>query len=132
MYRLFIFSFFLNCLLPGCKSREEASSKNVPKAHEIVIGLIPEENIFRQIDRYQPLVDYLSSKSGLNIRLKVLPGYGNVINNFIPLGVYGAFFGSIIYVLAYANLGVEFLARPEDIDGISTCHGLIYAGRTTE
>jgi len=127
MYRLFIFLFFLTCLLPGCKAREEVSSKNVPKAHQIVIGLIPEQNIFRQIDRYQPLVDYLSSKSGLTIRLKVLPGYGNVINNIISLGVDGAFYGSFTYVLAHAKLGVEVLARPEDIDGISTYCGLIFA-----
>ena len=127
MYRLFIFLFFLTCLLPGCKGREEVSSKNVPKSHQIVIGLIPEQNIFRQIDRYQPLADYLSSKSGLTIRLKVLSGYGNVINNFISLGMDGAFFGSFTYVLAHAKLGVEVLARPEGIDGISTYHGLIFA-----
>ena len=114
MYMLFILLFFLTCLFPSCKGREEVSSKNVPEAQQIVIGLIPEQNIFRQVDRYQPLVDYLSSKSGLAIRLKVLPGYGNVINNFISVGVDGAFFGSFTYVLAHAKLGVEGLARPED------------------
>jgi len=126
MYRSFIILFLLICVLPGCKGQEEVSEKNKPQAQQIDIGLIPEHNIFRQIERYQPLADYLSSKSGLNIRLKVLPRYGNIINNFISSGVDGAFFGSFTYVLTHAKLGVEVLARPEDINGISTYHGLIF------
>jgi len=87
---LFLFLLLL-CALPGCKSQEEASSKNGPKLQQIVIGLIPEQNIFRQIERYQQIADYLSSSSGLKIKLKVLPGYGDLITNFASSGVDGAF-----------------------------------------
>ena len=121
-----IFIVLLLCILPGCQSQEQGSLKNDPKTQQIIIGLIPEQNIFRQIDRYQPLADYLSSKSGLNIKLKVLPGYGNIVTNFVSSGVDGAFFGSFTYVLAHAKLGVEVLARPENSEGTSTYYGLIF------
>lgn len=125
MQKLFIL-FLLPILFLGCKGREPEPPKTAPPTAQIVIGLIPEQNIFRQIDRYQPLADYLSARSGIKIRLKVLPGYGNVVNNFVSSGVDGAFFGSFTYVLAHVKSGVEVLVRPEDSDGISTYHGLIF------
>jgi len=126
MYRFFILLSLLVCLLTACKGQEKTPSENAPKAQQIVIGLIPEQNIFRQFDRYQPVADYLSSEGGLNIRLKVLPQYGNIIDNFVSLRVDGAFFGSFIYAVAHAKLGVDVLARPEAVDGISTYCGLIF------
>ena len=59
-----------------------------------MIGLIPEQNIFKQLERYQPLADYLSKKIGASIELKVLTRYGNIIDNFVSLGLDAAFFGS--------------------------------------
>jgi len=91
----------------------------------VTIGLIPEQNIFRQMDRYEPLASYISKKLGVKIKLKVLPRYGNIIDNFVSQGMDGAFFGSFTYVLAHAKLGVEVLARPENNEGRSTYHGLI-------
>ncbi len=126
MHRLFAILVILMFLLPGCKSPKEVPSGNAPQTRQIVIGLIPEQNIFRQMDRYQPLADYLSSASGVTIKLKILPAYGNVIDNMVSSGVDGAFFGSFTYVLAHERLGVEVLARPEDNDGKSTYHGLIF------
>ena len=92
---------------------------------KVTIGLIPEQNIFRQMDRYEPLANYISKKLGIKIKLKVLPRYGNILDNFVSQGLDGAFFGSFTYVLAHAKLGVEVLARPENNEGISTYHGLI-------
>jgi phosphonate transport system substrate-binding protein len=119
------------CILPGCKGSEVGTSANAPKVRQVVIGLIPEQNIFRQVDRYQPLADYLSAKLNLDIRLKVIPGYGNLINNFAYSGVDGAFFGSFTYALAHTKLGVEVLARPEYSGGTSTYHGLIFVRKNS-
>ena len=91
-----------------------------------MIGLIPEQNIFKQIERYEPLADYLASKMDIEIKLKALARYGNIIDNFVSLGLDGAFFGSFTCALAQRKLGVQVLARPEDLDGSSTYHGLIF------
>jgi phosphonate transport system substrate-binding protein len=109
----------------GCSKTE---TKTEPKKQKpnLLIGLIPEHNIFKQLERYEPLANYLSKKIGADIKLKVLTRYGNIIDNFVSLGLDGAFFGSFTYTLANAKIGVKAVARPESIHGISTYHGLIF------
>jgi phosphonate transport system substrate-binding protein len=91
-----------------------------------LIGLIPEENIFRQLDRYEPLAEYLSEKIGTRIKLIIIPVFGNIVKNFDSAGMDGAFLESLTYALAHTKLGVEVLARPEDLNGVSTYRGLIF------
>jgi phosphonate transport system substrate-binding protein len=106
--------------------------KKSPPKESFLIGLIPEQNIFEQIERYEPLADYLSEMIGINIKLTVLTRYGNIIDNFVSMGLDAAFFGSFTYTLAHAKLGVEAIARPVNIDGTSTYYGLIFARKGGE
>jgi phosphonate transport system substrate-binding protein len=118
------------CLVIGLSSHAAEPGPN-PKTSinqkSLLIGLIPEHNIFKQLERYEPVADYLSKSIGITIKLKVLTRYGNVIDNFTSLGLDGAFFGSFTYALAHAKIGVEAIARPESTSGSSTYHGLIFA-----
>ncbi len=113
-------------LATACSSPETAAPPTAAREGSLLIGLIPEQNIFRQIERYEPLAAYIGDKTGMKVRLTVLPRYGNIIKNFVSEGMDGAFFGSFTYALAHAKLGVEVLARPEGLDGTSTYHGLIF------
>ena len=119
----------LSCLimLMACAQGECRQRAANPNPKVLVIGLIPEQNLFRQLERYTPLADYLSGKIGLKIKLKVLARYGNIIDNFVSSGMDGAFFGSFTYALAHQKIGVEVLARPEGFDGVSTYYGYIFA-----
>jgi phosphonate transport system substrate-binding protein len=122
------FCFLLILMLAaGCERTETVSPKKPgpgPGGEKtLLIGLIPEQNIFRQMERYQPLADFLSKRVGMKIRLTVLPRYGNIIDNFVSTGMDGAFLGSFTYVLAHEELGVEVLARPVSLNGTSTYHG---------
>jgi ABC-type phosphate/phosphonate transport system substrate-binding protein len=36
-------------------------------AAELIIGLIPEQNVFRQMKRYQPIADYMREQFGIEI-----------------------------------------------------------------
>jgi phosphonate transport system substrate-binding protein len=116
------------CLLAvsGCSREEKPPRAKVPPREQFLIGLIPEQNIFKQFERYEPVAGYLAGKTGLRITLKILPRYGNIIDNFRQAGIDGAFFGSFTYALAHAKLGVEVLARPLALDNTSTYHGLIF------
>ncbi len=116
-------------LLPACgpspsppASRETATGKGPV----LLIGLIPEQNIFRQMERYEPIAWYLSKAAGVGVRFTVLPRYGDMVANFVSAGLDGAFFGSFTYAVARGKLGVEALARPVDLRGTSTYHGLIF------
>ena len=92
----------------------------------LLIGLIPEHNLFRQVERHDPLAHYLSKKIGMKVKLKVLSRYGNIIDNFVSESMDGAFFGSFTYALAHAKLKVNVLARPQMLNGESTYYGLIF------
>ncbi|RJP22915.1 MAG: phosphate/phosphite/phosphonate ABC transporter substrate-binding protein [Deltaproteobacteria bacterium] len=116
------------CLLAllACSRQEPAPPPRQAAETKLLIGLIPERNIFKQIERYEPLAEYLFRKTGAKVSLKILPRYGNIIENFRSSGLDGAFFGSFTYALAHAKVGVEVLARPVALDNTSTYHGLIF------
>ena len=119
---------FLVCLplFAACSPQEPPARAKKPHVDNLLIGLIPEQNIFSQMERYEPLMAYLGRKSGTKMKLKILPRYGNIVDNFNISGLDGAFFGSFTYMLAHAKIGVEVLARPVSPDNTSTYHGLIF------
>lgn len=93
---------------------------------EMLIGLIPEMNVFKQKERFEPLTEYLSEKTGVKVNITILTRYGNIIDRFIAEKMDGAFFGSFTGALAIEKLGVEPIARPVNLDGSSTYHGYIF------
>jgi phosphonate transport system substrate-binding protein len=98
----------------------------VSYASEITIGLIPEQNVFKQMQRYKPLGEYIEKKSGIKIQFTILSRYGNIINSFENEQMDGAFWGSFTGGLALNQLDVEPIARPLWMDGTSTYHGYIF------
>lgn len=117
-------------VLPGlaaCKrAKEEPPARRAFGQQELNIGLIPEQNIFRQRERYQLLRKYLSAKLGVSVNFTSLSRYGNIIERFKAEKMDGAFFGSFTGALAIRKLGVEPLARTVNFDGTSTYHGYIF------
>lgn len=125
--RLTLFSFALCLVLVvGCSDTEQEKPARGQELPEFVIGLIPEQNIFRQLERYEFLTRYLSQKTGAPVKLKVLTRYGNVIDNFVSAGLDAAFFGSFTYALAHEKLGVQVIARPVNLNGTATYHGFVF------
>lgn len=92
----------------------------------ILIGVVPEINIFKQKARYSELANYLSQKTGLNVKITVISKYGSIIKSFERDRMDGAFLGSFTGVQAIEKLGVEPLARPVDPDNSSTYQGYIF------
>jgi len=126
MRRIFVAGCVILALIAGCKKAGKTSQEDKPQGKPFVIGLIPEQDIFGQVERYTPLADYLSRKIGRTIELKILTRYGNIVDDFVSSGMDGAFFGSFTYILAHAKMGVEVLARPVNLDGASTYCGLLF------
>jgi len=126
MLRKLLFGASCLLVLSGCSTWEAPPPAKKPPVGQLLIGLIPEQNIFKQLERYEPLTKYLFRKTGAKIELKILPRYGNIIDNFESARMDGAFFGSFTYTLAHAKVGVEVIARPVALDNTSTYHGLIF------
>ncbi|TAN42430.1 MAG: phosphate/phosphite/phosphonate ABC transporter substrate-binding protein [Nitrospirae bacterium] len=96
------------------------------KASELRIGIIPEQNIFRQNQKYNALAHYINSKTGIKVSILVLSDYGSVINTMLSGGIDGAFFGSLSGAVAHERLGAEALVRSISIGGKTTYHGHIF------
>ncbi|NOZ25240.1 MAG: phosphate/phosphite/phosphonate ABC transporter substrate-binding protein [Nitrospirae bacterium] len=92
---------------------------------ELLIGLIPEQNIFKQIERYKPLAAYLSERTGIRVRLTILSRYGDIIDRFVQRGLDGAFFGDLTGALAIEKLDIEPLVRPVNMNGSTYSYGYI-------
>jgi len=110
----------------------EKPQPSVPKGYaqqEILIGLIPEQNVFRQRERYGVLKQYLADRLGVTITFTSLSGYGNIVKRFSNEKLDGAFFGSFSYALAHQQIGVESIARPINLDGTSTYRGYLFVRR---
>ena len=99
---------------------------------KILIGLIPEMNVFKQKERFLLLGEYLSKKTGVEVKFTILSRYGNILNRFTSENMDGAFFGSFTGALAIEKLGVIPLARPVNLDNTSSYRGYIFVRRDSK
>jgi phosphonate transport system substrate-binding protein len=93
---------------------------------EILVGLIPEENIFNQMERHRPLAAYLSKKVGTTVRFTILSRYGDVMDRFVSRKMDGAFFGVFTGVLAIDRIDAEPIARPVSPSGSAIVQSYIF------
>jgi phosphonate transport system substrate-binding protein len=127
--KLALFSLSLGILLTSNanESAAETQTNGHKPAAVFTIGLVPELNLFRQVERYEPLTDFLSGKTGVKVRLKIFSRYGDVIEELSHRRLDGAFLGSLTCILAHIKSDVQIVARPVNIFGRPTYHGLIIA-----
>ncbi|MFQ6112046.1 MAG: substrate-binding domain-containing protein, partial [Nitrospinota bacterium] len=121
---------FINFIYGEGGSRIIESQAYLPVLLNLVIGIIPEQNILAQESRYRPLVDYLAARAnvGLRIRLKHLASYREVKDNLVSGRISGAFFGSFVFAFSRSHLPLTPIARPER-EGVSQYRGLILTRR---
>jgi len=118
-----LFLQFLN----SCSDQQEPQPGSAPSSRsKFNLGLIPEQDLFTQKERYAPLARYISEKAGVDVQIIILSRYGNIVNNFLSTQLDGAFFGSFTGALAIRKLGVEPLARPVWFNDKSTYYGLVF------
>jgi phosphonate transport system substrate-binding protein len=115
----------------GCKRGPTADKVPAPDAatapQPFTIALLPERNVFEQKARYQPLGGYLSAALGRPVVFKLLDNYQVIFSEILERRVEGAFFGSMNGAIAQLKGGVEILARPVDLAGVSTYTGVLFA-----
>ncbi|MBE0602179.1 MAG: phosphate/phosphite/phosphonate ABC transporter substrate-binding protein [Deltaproteobacteria bacterium] len=127
-------ALLLLCLLALASCARQGAEPPVQETPmpKLTIGLPPERNIFRQIERYEPLMRYVGKKAGVEFELKVFPRYANIVSDFESMELDGAFYGSFTYVIAAAQMGHRVIARPEDPKGISTARGMIFVRKDSK
>jgi len=93
---------------------------------KLIIAIIPEMNLVKQMERFTPLGRYLEKKTGLTVEIKPLSNYGMLYEEIRDGNVDAGFFGSFVYAMTRARTGIEPLVRPVQPDGKSTYTGLLF------
>lgn len=96
------------------------------KEGTLIIGLIPEMDVFKQVKRFQPLADFLSDRLNTEVKLSMLSRYGNIVERLQAEKLDAAFLGSFTGALAISQLGLKPIVRPVNMDGTSTYFGHIF------
>lgn len=99
--------------------------------NQITIGLVPEMNVFAQVQRFQPLADYLNHETGIAVKLSILNRYSSVIDELRKQNIDAAFLGSFTAALAVSQLSFTPIARPVNLDKTSTYHGIIFTRKNS-
>ncbi|MDA8325703.1 MAG: phosphate/phosphite/phosphonate ABC transporter substrate-binding protein [Nitrospiraceae bacterium] len=103
-----------------------ASFARAQEKARLLIGLVPEENIFRMIEKHLPLADYIEKRTGIKIQFTILSRYGDIIDRFTTRNMDGAFFGAFTGLLANRKLGVQPLVRPVGPDGLVSAQSIVF------
>lgn len=96
------------------------------KTDKIIIGVIPEVNLVKQMERFVPLSEYLDKKVPYDIEIKPLSNYGQLYEELRDGNIDGGFFGSFVYGITKARIGIIPLVRPVGLSGKSTYSGAIF------
>ncbi len=103
-----VFIIALVLTLGACdKTIDSPGQKKTPARgqKELLIGLIPEQNVYRQRERYLVLRKCLSERLGTTVNFISLSRYGNIIDRFVVEKMDGAFSEVLRMRLPIANSG---------------------------
>jgi len=121
--------FLTLVLLVSCSNNADTILEKSPvpvRDRTLTIAILPEQNVFEQKRRYQPLTEYMSDALDINVKIKLLDSYGSIYNEIFNKEIDGAFFGSFNYVLTRARTKIVPVARPVTSGGVSTYTGIIF------
>jgi len=119
----------VSALLTACVFLGLAVAGVAEEQPRLVVGLIPEMNVFEQADRFRLLGEFLSERIGVEIEFSMLSRYGNIVERIVGKQVDAAFLGSFTGALASAQLAMEPVARPINLDSSSTYWGYVFVRR---
>jgi phosphonate transport system substrate-binding protein len=128
LIRIVLSVCFLFLFLNGCRNQQQdqPDADDLNSGTELSIGLLPEQNIFNQRERYEPLAEYLAKKLGVKVVLRIAGSYENLIDTIRSKELDAAFLGSFAGAVVLKQLEAQPLARMEYDDGSSTYRGLIF------
>ena len=89
-----------------------------PVTMDLVVAVLPEQNLLAQEKRYAPLVEYLGERLGLHmtVELRLLPDYGKVIKSGKLANLRLRLMQEVTFVLeAFENVHEAIGDRPWEI-----------------
>ncbi len=94
----------------------------------VLFGVLPRDNPIIAYERYQPLVDYLSSASGLHIELHLEKSYEDVVDRLGDGAISFALLGPLTYLDAHKRFATAPIARSRTGRGETFFRSVIVTG----
>ncbi len=101
------------------------ADENQPK-RSFIIAVVPEINKIETEKRYIPLGYYISKNSSIDVKIKFLDSYSEVLKEFSDGRIDAAFLGSFSFLQANLLNGAEPLVRVVENDGTAVYKGYIF------
>jgi phosphonate transport system substrate-binding protein len=95
---------------------------------EVLFGVLPRDNPIIAYERYQPLADYLSAITGLNVELNLEKSYPAVVNKLGQGKMSFALLGPLTYLDAYKRFDVPPIAKSRTARGETYYRSAIVTG----
>lgn len=95
--------------IPSTGSRLDSASLGKPVVYIGVVSRYPPNIIYHG---YQPILDYMTSRTAYRFELKLSEDYNQAVSMLIRKEVAAAFLGSYVYVQAHRESGVIPLLKP--------------------
>lgn len=114
-----------------CIGGSAVSSPKSTTETEIRIGIVPEQNIFRQSHNYRALAEYLSKKAGIKVSVSTLSDYGSILGSMKNGDINGGFLGSLAGAMAHERLGAEAIAIPVTMEGKTTYRAYLFVRKNS-
>lgn len=105
-----------------------ASSKEASRIRDkktVYFGVIPRDNPRIMYEKYQPLLDYLSTKTPYAYELMLKKNYEETVTALGSGDMDIALLGPLTYLEAHAKYGAVSILKPKGIDGASTYRSVI-------
>ena len=112
--------------LAALENGRALNGADTPNNGALCLGLIPERDIFDQRRRYRALADYLSNELDRPVTLVTSNTYHGALKDMAEGRIDAAFMGSLVATLAVDQLQARVLVKPEDLNGETTYHGVIF------
>lgn len=95
----------------------------------LLFGVLPRDNPILIYERYQPLMDYLSEKTGLNFELYLEKTYTEVVNTLGRGRTAFALLGPLTYLDAHKRFGAIAVVRSKTATGEADYTGVIVTSK---
>ena len=113
----------LCCLILCIFVQRSSSAGWQPK---LIIGIVPEVDLAKQMEVYAPLGRYLGMKLGYQVEVKPIKHHGLIFEELENNQIDAGFFGSFTYAMTHERIGLVPVARPVKADGDSMLRGVTF------
>jgi phosphonate transport system substrate-binding protein len=115
-------------LVAGATSRTTLAAPSFQSSGTLNLGMVPGEDAEVRIQRYGPMIDYLKSALGMDVKAYVGTDYTATVEAMRAKKLDAAYFGPFSYVLAAQVADARVFVVPGSADGItSTYNSLLVA-----